>query len=296
MTVSEGATLKESQISSDNLRPFKPHAELIPSHHLIQGDATCRDILDEESIDLTVTSPPYNVGKAYDGDASSDSVDYDEYLDFTRKWLSNCLYWTIDTGRLCVNVALDKNKNGKKPIAADVTRLALDAGWKYHATIIWNEGNISRRTAWGSWMSASAPHVIAPVEVIIVLYKGAWKRKNQGKSDIERDEFMEWVLGNWEFPGESAKRIGHEAPFPQELPKRCIKLFSFVGDAVLDPFAGSGTTLISAINNSRKAHGIELEPKYCDLALRRIEEECKVKLNQSSQASRQASIENCWSM
>jgi len=145
-------------------------------------------------------------------------------------------------------------------------------------------------------MSASAPHIIAPVEVVIVLYKNEWKRKNQGKSDIGRDEFMEWVLGNWDFPGESAKRIGHEAPFPLELPKRCIKLFSFVGDTVLDPFAGSGTTLISAINNSRVALGIELESQYCELTTQRIEEECKLRLSQSSLANQHPSIENCWAV
>lgn len=294
MKMIEGATLDELQIGVHDVKVFKPQGEFIPTHQLIQGDATNRDVLESESVDLTVTSPPYNVGKAYDGDSSSDSVDYDEYLHFTRTWLSNCLYWTIDTGRLCVNVALDKNKNGKNPVAADVTRVALEVGWKYHATIIWNEGNISRRTAWGSWMSASAPHIIAPVEVIIVLYKGTWKRKNQGKSDIERDEFMEWVLGNWEFPGESAKRIGHEAPFPLELPKRCIKLFSFVGDTVFDPFAGSGTTLISAINGSRNALGIELESRYCELAIQRIEDECEVKLIQSPLQRRQTSIMNSW--
>ncbi len=296
MKMIEGASLEELQIGTHNVTVFKPQGEFGPNNQLIQGDATDRDVLERESVDLTVTSPPYNVGKAYDGDASSDSVDYHKYLRFTHDWLSNCLHWTRDTGRLCLNVALDKNKNGKNPVAADVTKLALEVGWKYHATIIWNEGNISRRTAWGSWMSASAPHIIAPVEVVIVLYKNEWKRKNQGKSDIERDEFMEWVLGSWEFPGESAKRIGHEAPFPLELPKRCIKLFSFVGDTVLDPFAGSGTTLISAINNSRIAQGIELESQYCELALQRIEDECKLRLIQSPLASQRTSIENCWTV
>lgn len=290
----EGAKLQEIRVGSQRLMMFMPIAETEPSHRLIQGDATHRETLDGDSVDLTVTSPPYNVGKAYDGDVSSDSIEYEEYLRFTRKWLSNCLYWTRDTGRLCVNVALDKNKNGKRPVAADVTRVALEVGWKYHATIIWNEGNISRRTAWGSWMSASAPHIIAPVEVIIVLYKGEWKRKNQGTSDIGRKEFKEWVLGNWEFPGESAKRIGHEAPFPIELPKRCIKLFSFMGDTVLDPFAGSGTTLVAAINGFRKTIGIELESHYCDLVLNRIEDECKAKFTHSPRESQRESITNCW--
>ena len=133
--------------------------------------------------------------------------------------------------------------------------------------------NISRHTAWGSWKSASAPHIIAPVEVIIVLYKRQWKRERAGKSDITGDEFKSWVKGVWSFNGESARRVGHEAPFPRELPKRCIKLFSFVGDTILDPFCGSGTTLIEAAVNHRKSIGIEKEEKYCRLSLSRVKAE-----------------------
>lgn len=243
-------------------------------HRLLHGDTTRRSILAADSVDLIVTSPPYNIGKRYSGTEKDDAVNYRDYLRFSKKWLANCFYWTRDTGRMCVNVSIDKNKNGKQPLAADITKLAMQVGWQYHATILWNEGNISRRTAWGSWKSASAPHVIAPVEVIIVLYKGEWKRQRQGISDINGEEFKHWVLGIWDFNGESAKRIGHEAPFPRELPKRCIKLFSFVGDVVLDPFCGSGTTMIETINNRRIAYGIELEEKYCNLTVQRIEREC----------------------
>ncbi len=245
---------------------------------LICADATQRSVLERDSIDLIVTSPPYNVGKSYSGDTADDSIDYQHYRHFTKRWLRNCLYWTRDTGRLCINVSIDKNKNGKQPLAADVTTIALQVGWNYHATILWNEGNISRRTAWGSWKSASAPHIIAPVEVIIVLYKGNWKRLRPGESDITSTEFKNWVLGIWDFNGESSKRIGHAAPFPRELPKRCIKLFSFVGDTVLDPFMGSGTTLIEAIANNRIAYGIEIEEQYCQLAQTRIARECEVEL------------------
>ena len=197
-------------------------------------------------------------------------MEYESYIAFSRKWLSNCLYWTRETGRLCLNIGLDKNKGGKQPVYADLTRVALKAGWKYHATIIWNEANISRRTAWGSWKSASAPHIIAPVEVIVVLYKNNWKRLRPGPSDITADEFKDWVLGLWSFPGESAKRVGHEAPYPRELARRCIKLFSFKGDTILDPFVGSGTTMIEAMLNRRVAIGIERELQYCRLTNRRL--------------------------
>ncbi len=250
---------------------------------LIQGNSLLKRTLPPESVDLTVTSPPYNVGKAYSGSSKEDAIAYKpHYLNFTKKWLSNCYYWTKPTGRLCVNVSLDKNKYGKAPLSADITCLAMEVGWSYHATIIWNEGNISRRTAWGSWKSASAPHVIAPVETIIVLYKEGWKRQRPGTSDITAEEFKEWVLGRWTFNGENSKRIGHEAPFPRELPRRCIKLFSFKGDKVLDPFSGSGTTLIEAFLNERDSIGIEKEHKYCHLAKTRIQKECKVQLPKSA--------------
>ena len=219
-------------------------------------------------VDLTVTSPPYNVGKRYGG--GDDELSHEEYLAFTERWLSNCYAWTKPTGRLCLNIALDKNAGGKEPLAAQLTVMAMRIGWRYHATIIWNEGTISRRTAWGSWRSASAPHIIAPVEVILVLYKEEWKRDRRGESSISGDDFIDWVLGIWKFGGEKAKRIGHTAPFPRELPKRCIQLFSYVGDVVLDPFLGSGTTMIEAILGGRRAIGIEIEPHYVELAQRRI--------------------------
>lgn len=261
---------------------------------LVQGDATQVDTLERECADLIVTSPPYNVGKAYNEEANSDEKTYEEYLAFSEQWLQNAYHWTRTTGRLCVNVSLDKNRNGKQPLSADITQVAMNVGWRYHTTIIWNEGNISRRTAWGSWKSASAPHIIAPVETIIVFYKDAWKRERQGKSDISADEFKEWVLGIWTFNGESAKRIGHEAPFPRALPERCIKLLSFPGDTVLDPFAGSGTTLIEALERGRKTLGIEIEPKYCQLIINRIWKECRVRLHKSSPAKLAQSTIPCW--
>ena len=262
---------------------------------LVRGDATEEHTLARECVDLVVTSPPYNVGKQYSGSQSGDSLAYDDYLRFTKRWLENCYLWTKPTGRLCVNVSIDKNRNGKQPLAANVTQIAMEVGWKYHASIIWNEGNISRRTAWGSWKSASAPHIIAPVEVIIVLYKGEWKRERQGTSDISADEFKEWVLGVWTFNGESAKRIGHEAPFPRVLPRRCIKLLSFPGDTVLDPFMGSGTTMLEAIEHERNVIGIEIENKYCQLTRNRVATECGVQLNESKDEDKLVkSTLMCW--
>ena len=309
------------------------------------GDAADRSLFAEELFQLTVTSPPYNVGLSY-GDGVDDAGSYADYLEFSRAWLSNVFHWTSPSGRLCMNIPLDKNSGGKQAVTADLTNIARDVGWQYHATIIWNEGNISRRTAWGSWMRPSAPHVIAPVETIVVLYKGDWKREHLGdeRVTITRDEFMEWTSGVWSTPaeaeaavgsepliapsllldwamsfegsapvgasalrdsfaelltrprgpgldglpsdearewasqvwtfgGESAKRIGHPAPFPLELPRRCIRLFSYAGDQVFDPFAGSGSTLVSALREGREAWGLEIDEEYRELALCRIQQE-----------------------
>ena len=125
-------------------------------------------------------------------------------------------------------------------------------------------------------MSASCPYVIAPVELIVLLYKDSWKKTSGSrKSDITKAEFVSWTKGVWKFSGESKRKIGHPAPFPVELPRRCIKLFSFVGDTVLDPFMGSGSTVIAAKQNSRNGIGIDMEMDYCQLAMERILRETK---------------------
>ena len=128
----------------------------------------------ENYIDLIITSPPYNVDIHYN--SHDDNLTYEDYLEFTQKWIKKCFDLTKDDGRFLLNVSLDKNKGGQKSVGADITKIAKDIGWKYHSTIIWNKGNISRHTAWGSYMSASAPYVIAPVELILVLYKNSWKK------------------------------------------------------------------------------------------------------------------------
>jgi site-specific DNA-methyltransferase (adenine-specific) len=239
------------------------------SFTLIHDDVLTTTSVDANSVDLVVTSPPYNVDIQYN--SHKDDVSYADYLEFSRKWMRRCFEWLKEDGRFCLNIPLDKNKGGQQSVGADLTTIAKEIGFHYHSTIIWNEGNISRRTAWGSWKSASAPYVIAPVELIVVLYKDQWKKTSGSKiSDIERNEFMDWTNGMWVFNGESKKRIGHPAPFPIELPRRCIKLFSYVDDVVLDPFSGSGTTLIAAVSNNRKGIGIDVDKKYCELARKRI--------------------------
>jgi site-specific DNA-methyltransferase (adenine-specific) len=236
---------------------------------LYQGDATNPKLFSAPFIDVIITSPPYNVGIEYN--SNDDTLSYERYLEFSEQWMSNCYNWSHPEARFLLNIPLDKNKGGNRSVGSHLTKLAQDVGWKYQSTIVWNEGNISRRTAWGSWLKASAPTVIAPVELIVVLYKDHWKKTRGTKeSDIKRDEFMSWTNGLWTFNGESKKRIGHPAPFPKELPYRCIKLFSYVEDTIFDPFAGSGTTLIVAQNNKRKTVGVELDTTYFELAKARI--------------------------
>ena len=237
------------------------------------------DSIPNNSIDLIVTSPPYNVDIHYN--SLNDALSYEDYLNFTQKWIKKCFDLSKNEGRFLLNIPLDKNKGGQRSVGADITNIAKDIGWKYHSTIVWNEGNISRRTAWGSWMSASAPYVIAPVELILILYKDSWKKTGGSKkNDITRQEFMDWTNGVWTFNGQNKKGAGgHPAAFPIELPKRCIKLFSFISDTVLDPFLGSGSTLLATSLYNRKGIGIDIDKNYCDIAIRRLKKEAKIDEN-----------------
>ncbi len=258
--------------SLENIRPKISTDELFfhtDSIWIYNSDILNTMKIKDNSIDLIVTSPPYNVDIKYN--SHNDTMSYGDYLSFTKEWLTQCYKFIKDDGRFCLNIPLDKNKGGQQSMCADITNIAKQVGFKYHSTIIWNEQNISRRTAWGSWLSAAAPYVIAPVEVILILYKKEWKKTSGSrKSDINKREFMEWTNGVWNFNGESKKRIGHPAPFPIELPRRCIKLFSFVGDTILDPFLGSGSTLLACLQTERAGIGVDIDKNYCELAKKRL--------------------------
>ena len=279
--IQEKSCIREtSPVYTPSKLSIKPLEDKLYYHHdsvwVYNDDIINTNCIDKGTIDLIVTSPPYNVDIQYN--SHNDKMTYEAYLDFTKKWIAKCYELAKDDGRFCLNIPLDKNKGGQQSVCADITTIAKEVGWKYHSTIIWNEGNISRRTAWGSWLSASAPYVIAPVEVIVVLYKKSWKKidSSHKKSDITKKDFMDWTNGVWVFNGESKKRIGHPAPFPIELPRRCIKLFTFVGDIVLDPFLGSGTTLITCVKTGRKGIGVDIDRNYCKLAKERIVREGEI--------------------
>lgn len=235
---------------------------------IYQADSTDLACLEDASVDLVVTSPPYNLDVSYNG--YRDAMPYEQYLEWVGRWSAALLRVARPGGRACVNVPLDSNKGGKRAVYADYVRRFVAAGWSYQTTIVWNEQNISRRTAWGSWLSPSAPFVTAPVEMVPIFYKASWRRERADRTaDIERDEFLAWTLGTWSFQGENPARVGHPAPFPPELPRRLVKLYSFVEDTVLDPFLGSGTTCAVAKQLGRRSIGVEIDPAYCAQAAER---------------------------
>jgi len=245
---------------------------------IYNADSTNLSFLPAESVHLVVTSPPYNLGKDY-GTARDDAT-YHQYLDWVASWCEQLLRVLEPGGRLCLNIPLDinlsfdaggKRVTQKRPVLADFThRLVNEQGWVYNTTILWLEGNISRRTAWGYWLKASDPWVNTAAEAVLVLSKQRRKRDGRGKhTEISREEFMEWTLGLWEFRGETSKRWRHPAPFPEELPRRLIRMFSFTDDVILDPFLGSGTTCRAAKDLGRKSIGVEIDPGYCTVAAER---------------------------
>ncbi|HEX9331207.1 MAG TPA: site-specific DNA-methyltransferase [Anaerolineales bacterium] len=220
------------------------------------------------SIHLMVTSPPYNVGKDYDEDLS-----LEEYLAFLRNVWSEVYRVLVPGGRACVNVA----NLGRKPyiplnglIAQEMTEL----GFLMRGEIIWDKASsASTSTAWGSWQSATNPTLRDTHEYILVFSKGSFRRdKMDGRvSTISKDQFLEFTKSVWEFPSESARKVGHPAPFPTELPNRLIQLYTFSNEIVLDPFMGSGQTAIAALKAGRHFIGYEISGEYLELANSRIQ-------------------------
>jgi site-specific DNA-methyltransferase (adenine-specific) len=241
---------------------------------VLRGDsARLLEASDLPRVNLVVTSPPYSLGVDYGQAGYVDDQPYAHYLEWVRTWAVTLLDVCAPEGRACINMPLDSNKGGKRAIYADYLRIFQEVGWTYQTSIVWNEQNISRRTAWGSWLSPSAPFVTAPVEMIAVFYKGSFRRPATGgrRGDITRDEFLAWTLGMWTFAGANPRRVGHPAPFPEELPRRLIKLYSYPEDLVLDPFSGSGTTLVAAKRLGRSSLGVEINPTFCDLTVRNLQ-------------------------
>ena len=225
------------------------------------------DEIPDDSIHLMITSPPYNVGKEYDNDLT-----LDEYLELLTEVFGQTYRELVTGGRACINIA----NIGRKPyipLHAMVIEIMLDLGFLMRGEIIWDKSaSAGGSCAWGSWMSASNPVLRDYHEYILVFSKESYSknRSQERKDTIERDEFIQWTKSIWTFPAVNAKKIGHPAPFPIELPHRLINLYSYEGDVVLDPFCGSGTTCIAALQNNRNYIAYDINEEYVNLSQKRI--------------------------
>ncbi|MCX7765754.1 MAG: site-specific DNA-methyltransferase [Candidatus Sumerlaeia bacterium] len=225
--------------------------------------------LPDNSIHLMVTSPPYNVGKEYD-----ENFTLREYREFLKRVWSEVKRVLVPGGRVCINVA-NLGRKPYIPLDAFISEDMLELGFLMRGEIIWNKASSgSPSTAWGSWLSAKNPTLRDVHEYILIFSKDMFTRVNskKRKSTISRQEFLDFTKSVWTFSAESAKKVGHPAPFPVELPYRLIQLYTFAGEVVLDPFMGSGQTAIAAIKAQRHYVGYEINKEYVKLAERRIRE------------------------
>lgn len=219
----------------------------------------------DNSVGLAFTSPPYNVGKDYDEDMPLES-----YLDLIQNVGMEVYRVLKPGGRYIVNVA-NLGRKPYIPMHAFFYQIHAEIGFLPMGEIIWQKGRGANGScAWGSWRSASAPRLRDLHEYLLVFAKGSYKRQDKGVSDLSGEEFTESTLSVWEILPVSAKKVGHPAPFPVELASRVIKLYSYVGDVVLDPFIGSGTTAVAAKQLGRHYVGFDISPEYCRLAEARI--------------------------
>ncbi|MDE0158233.1 MAG: site-specific DNA-methyltransferase [Gammaproteobacteria bacterium] len=242
--------------------------EILPEYlnEIFCKSSEVMDELPDCSIHLMITSPPYNVSKEYDEDLS-----LEEYLALLNTVWRETWRVLVPGGRACVNVA-NLGRKPYIPLHGYIIEGMQDIGYLMRGEILWNKGSSAGpSTAWGSWQSAANPVLRDVHEYILVFSKDSFSRKRGDKENtIKKEEFLEWTKSVWDFPAVSAKKIGHPAPFPEELPHRLIQLYSFKDDVVLDPFAGSGTVCLSALKDKRNYVAYDIDPAYIKLAETRI--------------------------
>jgi site-specific DNA-methyltransferase (adenine-specific) len=246
----------------------------LPSEYIntiINGSCTNMKEIPDNSLHLMITSPPYNVSKEYDDDLS-----LKEYLDLLKRAFSETYRVLINGGRACVNVA-NLGRKPYIPLSDYISKMMIEIGFNMRGEIIWNKAaSASPSTAWGSWQSAANPILRDIHEYILVFSKGSYRRERakeemkEKQNTITKEQFMEWTKSIWTMNAESARRIGHPAPFPEELPNRLIQLYSFTNDIILDPFMGSGTTAVVAKKTKRNFIGYDINEDYIKLANNRI--------------------------
>jgi site-specific DNA-methyltransferase (adenine-specific) len=221
--------------------------------------------MSDGSVDCIITSPPYNVGLSYN--EYDDSKEYSDYLAWMTDVFNSCYRVLTADGRMCINIG--DGKNGSIPTHSDFIQICKRIGFKVMTIIVWNKNTTSRRTAWGSFMSASAPSFPRNFEYILVFSKSK-KLLSKGESTISKDDFIKWSNGMWTFNTEKLSHVGHPAAFPIELPTRLLRMLTYKDAVVLDMFIGSGTTAIACIKEKRQYIGFEISQEYVDIANKRI--------------------------
>lgn len=262
---------------------------------VVHGD--CIEVMktmEEGSVDLIVTSPPYGVGIDYD--VHEDDMVWEEYVKFTYSWMEQAFRVLKDDGRIALNIPYEINRQGKGGrifMVSEVWQIMKEIGYKFFGVVDLEEESPhrSRTTAWGSWMSPSAPYIYNPKECVILAYKKNHIKKVKGEpewvgelgekedkngvmkpktfyTEAQKREFIDLVFGQWNYFADT--RSLTKATFSMDIPTKAIKILTYKNDVVLDPFAGSGTSLVAAEVLDRQWIGIELSPQYAEIARKRV--------------------------
>ena len=269
---------------------------MLETSKIINGDCVEEmGKLPESSIDLLVTSPPYNVGIDYD--THDDKQSMEDYWNFTENWLSQAFRILKDDGRVAINIPYEVNvqdRGGRILFMSEFWSIMKKVGFKFFGLVDLNEDSPhrSKTTAWGSWMSPSSPYIYNPKECVILAYKKDRVKKVKGEPqwvgeiiDVEQEDgsvkkktvyqeedkkdFMSLVYGQWDYFADTKQQT--KATFSMDIPMKAIKILTYKNDVVLDPFCGSGTSMVAAVIGDRRWIGIELSPNYCEVARKRVQ-------------------------